>query len=173
MTREEKNQQIDILAEQIKENPNFYIADISGLNADDTSKLRRLAFKKEIGISVIKNTLLRKAMDRIEEVDYSELYDVLKGNSSLFFSPVGNAPAKLIKEFRKKSERPVLKAAFVEETAYVGDDQLDALSNIKSKDELLADVIALLQSPAKNVVSALNSGGNNLTGILKALEERG
>jgi len=173
MTREEKNQQIDILAEQIKENPNFYIADISGLNADDTSKLRRLAFKREIVISVIKNTLLRKAMDKVEGVDYSELYNVLKGNSSLFFSPVGNAPAKLIKEFRKKSERPVLKAAFVEETAYVGDDQLDALSNIKSKDELLADVIALLQSPAKNVVSALNSGGNNLTGILKALEERG
>ena len=173
MTREEKNQQIDNLVEQIQENPNFYIADISGLDAESTTKLRGLAFKKEIGIAVVKNTLLQKAMEKIDGVDYSELYDSLNGPTSLFFSAVGNAPARLIKDFRKKSEKPLLKAAFVEETAYIGDDQLEALSNIKSKDELIADVIALLQSPTKNVVGALQSGGNKLTGLLKALEERG
>jgi len=173
MTKQEKNQQVDILVEKIKENPNFYIADISGLNAEDTTRLRGNAYKKDIAIEVVKNTLLIKAMEKVEEVDYSELYDSLAGPTSLFFSAVGNAPAKLIQDFRKKSKKPVLKAAFVEETAYVGDDQLDVLSNIKSKDELIADVIALLQSPTKNVLGALQSGGNKLTGILKTLENRG
>ena len=126
-----------------------------------------------LSIEVVKNTLLQKAMEKVDDVDYSELYEVLNGPTSLFFSAVGNAPAKLIQDFRKKSNKPVLKAAFVEETAYVRDDQLTTLSNIKSKDELIRDVIALLQSPTKNVVRSLQSGGNKLSGILKTLENRG
>jgi large subunit ribosomal protein L10 len=172
MTKEEKNQEIEVIMEKLKATPHFYIADVSGLDAEGTTKLRRLAFKSEIGLTVMKNSLIVKAMDKIEGVDYTELYDSLVGPTALMFSEVGNAPAKLIKEFRKKSEKPLLKAAFVEQAAYVGDDQLSILAEIKSKDELIGEIIGLLQSPVKNVMGALQSGSNTLTGILKTLETR-
>ena len=123
-------------------------------------------------MQVVKNTLLRKAMDRVEDKDYSELYDLLKGNTGLMTADTGNVPAKLIKEFRKKSDRPILKGAYVQEAIFVGDNQVDALASLKSKDELVGDIIALLQSPAKNVISGLKSGGGTLAGIVKTLQER-
>jgi len=174
MRKEEKKQLIDSLTQQLTDNSNFYLTDISTLNAASTSNLRRLCFKYEIKMLVVKNTLLKKAMETAER-DYEELYETLKGNTSIMFAEAGNAPAKLIKEFRKnaKSDLPILKGAYIEEMSYLGDDQLDFLSSIKSKDELIADVIALLQSPAKNVVSALQSGGGKLSGILKTLSEKG
>lgn len=172
MTREEKNQEIEALVGILEGANTLYIADIAGLDAESTSNLRRQAYKNEIKISVVKNTLLKKAMERTEK-PFEGLFEVLKGNTSIMVSEAGNAPAKLIKEFRKKSEKPILKGAYIEEAIYIGDDQLDALSNIKSKDELLGDVIALLQSPAKNVISALQgSAGNKVAGLVKALEER-
>jgi large subunit ribosomal protein L10 len=171
MTREEKSIIIESLTAQLSENNTIYLADISGLDAGTTSNLRRACFKAGVKMSVVKNTLLKKAMDGSEK-DFGELPEVLKGNTSLMVSEVSNAPAKVIKEFRKKSEKPVLKGAFIEEAIYIGDNQLDALVNIKSKEELIGDVIALLQSPAKNVVSALKSGGGKLAGILKTLSEK-
>ncbi|MFA8451239.1 MAG: 50S ribosomal protein L10 [Bacteroidales bacterium] len=171
MTKEQKKQLIDSLAEQLTSYNNFYFADISELNAEDTSKLRRLCHKKEVKLTVVKNTLLRKALEQSNK-DAEELFGTLKGNTSVMFCEVGNAPAKLIKEFRKESEKPILKGAFVEESIYVGDDQLEVLVNIKSKNELIGDVITLLQSPAKNVISALQSGGQKLTGILGTLSEK-
>jgi len=159
------------LAQKLKEATHFYLADISELNAEDTSKLRKACFDKDIELVVVKNTLLRKAMEQ-SETDYSELYDILKGSTSVMFTETGNAPGKLIKELRKKAEKPIVKAAYVEESVYIGDEQLDALASIKSKNELIADVVALLQSPAKNVVSALQSGGQTITGVLKTLSER-
>ncbi len=172
MTKEEKNQVIDELTSTLTENKNIYLADISGLDAGTTSNLRRLCFNKKVSIHVVKNTLLRKAMEKTE-MDFSELYDTLKGNTSLLISETGNAPAKVIKEFRKKADKPILKGAFVEEAVYVGDDMLDALVNLKSREELIGDVIMLLQSPAKNVISGLKAAGGNIAGILKTLEERG
>tara|TARA_R110001583_G_scaffold15052_3_gene62370 strand:- start:463 stop:978 length:516 start_codon:yes stop_codon:yes gene_type:complete len=171
MTREEKSQVIEVLTTQLTEGNIIYLADISGLNALDTSNLRRACFKANVKLAVVKNTLLEKAMEKSDK-DFGELPETLKGNTSLMFSEVGNAPAKVIKEFRKKSNKPVLKGAYVEQAIYVGDDQLDALVNIKSKEELIGDIITLLQSPAKNVVSALQSGGNKLSGILKTLSEK-
>lgn len=171
MTREEKSVVIEQLTAQLADNANIYLADISGLNASDTSNLRRACFKAGVSLSVVKNTLLAKAMESSDK-DFGELAEVLKGNTSLMFSETGNAPAKVIKEFRKKSERPLLKGAFIEEAVYVGDDQLDALVNIKSREELIGDIIGLLQSPAKNVVSALKSGGGTLAGIVKTLSEK-
>ena len=171
MTRDEKKKVIDSLAQQISESKHFYLADISTLDAENTSTLRRKCFEKDIKLVVVKNTLLRKALEQCEG-NYDELYGVLKDSTSVMFSETGNIPAKLIKEFRKSMDRPILKAAFVEESVYVGDNQLDALSSIKSKEELIGDLIALLQSPAKNVISALQSGGQTLAGIVKTLEER-
>jgi large subunit ribosomal protein L10 len=171
MTREEKSQVIEVLTSQLTEGNIIYLADISGLNALDTSNLRRACFKANVKLAVVKNTLLEKAMEKSDK-DFGELPEVLKGNTSLMFSETGNAPAKVIKEFRKKSDKPVLKGAYVEEAIYVGDDQLDALVNIKSKEELIGDVISLLQSPAKNVISALQSGGSKLSGILKTLSDK-
>jgi large subunit ribosomal protein L10 len=171
MRKEEKQAVIEIMTQQLNENNNFYLTDISDLNAEKTSQLRRLCFKSDIKLVVVKNTLLRKAMENAGK-EYSELYDILKGATSVMFAEAGNAPAKLIKEFRKTSDRPILKGAFIEETVYVGDNQLDFLTSIKSKNELVADLIALLQSPAKNVVSALQSGGNKLSGILQTLSEK-
>ena len=171
MRKEDKKQLIDSLSQQLDENNNFYLTDVSELNALDTSNLRRLCFKYGIKMQVVKNTLLRKAMEKAGK-DYAELYETLKGNTSIMFAEAGNVPAKMIKEFRKKSERPLLKGAFIEEMTYLGDEQLNFLITIKSKDELIADVIALLQSPAKNVVSALQSGGGILSGILKTLSEK-
>ncbi|MFD1315525.1 50S ribosomal protein L10 [Namhaeicola litoreus] len=171
MTREDKALVIDELTGKLTENNVIYLADISGLNATDTSNLRRACFKANIKLAVVKNTLLSKAMEKSDK-DFGDLPTILKGNTSIMIAEVSNAPAKVIKEFRKKSDKPVLKGAFVEESIYVGDDQLDALVNIKSKEEVIGDVIGLLQSPAKNVVSALKSGGGKLAGILKTLSEK-
>ena len=172
MRREDKVKLVESLTEKINIAPHFYLADISDLNAEDTSNLRRACFKKNIELQVVKNTLLKKAFENSEK-NVEELYDVLVNNTSIMFSEVGNVPAKLIKEFRKKvKDRPLLKAAYVEESVYVGDNQLEALANIKSKEELIGDIIALLQSPAKNVVSALQSGGQTLVGVLKTLSEK-
>lgn len=171
MTREEKSIVIEDLTAQLADNSNIYLADISGLNALKTTNLRRACFKANVKLAVVKNTLLAKAMHSSEK-DFGELPSVLKGNTSIMFSETGNGPAKIIKEFRKKSDKPLLKGAFVQEGIYVGDDYLDALVNIKSKEEVIGDIIGLLQSPAKNVVSALKSGGGKLAGILKTLSEK-
>ena len=171
MTREEKSQVIQDLTAQLADTNTIYLADISGLDALTTSNLRRDCFKANVKLDVVKNTLLSKAMEASDK-EFGELQDILKGNTSLMIAEAGNAPAKVIKEFRKKSEKPLLKGAYVEEAIYVGDDQLDALVNIKSREELIGDIITLLQSPAKNVVSALQSGGGKLSGILKTLSEK-
>jgi len=171
MKREDKAVIIGELAQRLKEASHFYLTDISDMNAEDTSNLRRKCFENEIELVVVKNTLLRKAMEE-SGTDYSEIFKVMKGATSVMFTEVGSVPGKMIKEFRKRSGRPVLKAAYVEESVYIGDDQLDALANIKTKFELIGDVIGLLQSPAKNVISALQSGGQTLTGVLKTLSER-
>ncbi|MDT0642992.1 50S ribosomal protein L10 [Zunongwangia sp. F363] len=171
MTREEKSQVIKDLTAQLADAPTIYLADISGLDAGTTSNLRRACFKADVKLSVVKNTLLAKAMEAVEK-DFGNLPSTLKGNTSIMLSETGNAPAKVIKEFRKKSEKPLLKGAFVEEAVYVGDEYLDALVNIKSKEEVIGDIIGLLQSPAKNVVSALKSGGGKIVGILKTLSEK-
>ena len=172
MTREEKSQVIQDLTAQLADTNTIYLADISGLDALTTSNLRRACFKANVQLAVVKNTLLEKAMEASDK-DFGDLPTVLKGNTSLMIAEGANAPAKVIKEFRKKSkDRPLLKGAFVEESVYIGDDQLDALVNIKSREELIGEVIGLLQSPAKNVVSALQSGGGKLAGILKTLSEK-
>jgi len=171
MTREEKSQVIKDLTAQLTENETIYLADISGLDAGSTSNLRRACFRAGVKLAVVKNTLLKKAMDGSDK-DFGELTDVLKGNTSLMFSETSNAPAKVIKAFRKKSDMPLLKGAFIEAAVYIGDEQLNTLVDIKSKDELIGEIIGLLQSPAKNVISALKSSGVKLAGIVKTLSER-
>jgi|TARA_A100001011_G_scaffold48752_1_gene46439 large subunit ribosomal protein L10 len=171
MTKQEKAQEIQDLTTELSSVKNLYLTDIAGLDALQTTALRRACFKANIKLSVVKNTLLAKAMEASDK-DFGELQSVLKGNTSLMFSEAGNTPAKVIKDFRKKSDKPILKGAFIEEAIYIGDDQIDVLESIKSKEELIGDVIAILQSPAKNVISALQSGGSNLSGILKTLSER-
>ncbi len=171
MTREEKAIVIKDLTTQLADNSTIYLADISGLDAVTTSDLRRACFKANIKLAVVKNTLLAKAMEASEK-EFGELPDVLKGNTSLMFSEVGNGPAKLIKNFRKKSDKPLLKGAYIAEAIYIGDDQLNTLASIKSKEEMIGEIIGLLQSPAKNVISGLKSGGGKLAGILKTLSER-
>ncbi|MDO6598333.1 50S ribosomal protein L10 [Oceanihabitans sp. 2_MG-2023] len=171
MTREEKSQVIKDLTAQLADNANIYLADISGLNAVATSNLRRACFKANVQLAVVKNTLLEKAMEASDR-EFGELPTVLKGNTSVMYSETGNAPAKVIKAFRKKSEKPLLKGAFIEEAIYIGDEQLDMLVDIKSKEELIGDIIGLLQSPAKNVISALQSSGGKLSGILKTLSQK-
>lgn len=171
MTREEKSQVIEDLTAQLANSANIYLTDISGLNAGSTSDLRRACFKANVQLAVVKNTLLEKAMNASDK-DFGELTQILKGNTSVMYSETGNAPAKVIKNFRKKSDRPLLKGAFIEEAIYIGDEQLDALVDIKSREELIGDIVGLLQSPAKNVISALKSGGGKLAGIIKTLSER-
>ncbi|RXP63354.1 50S ribosomal protein L10 [Lutibacter sp. HS1-25] len=173
MTREEKSQVIEDLAAKLTEGNIIYLTDISGLNALDTSNLRRACFKANIKLAVVKNTLLEKAMEKSDK-DFGKLPSTLKGNTSLMFSEVGNAPAKLIQEIQKKSksDKPLFKGAYVEEAIFIGADQLNTLVNIKSKEELLGEIITILQSPAKNVISALQSGGQKLSGILKTLSEK-
>ena len=171
MRKEQKAQLIDSLYEQVSSYPHLYIADIGGLDSVQTSKLRRLAFRREVKLVVVKNTLLIKALEKTG-IDYSELFPVIKGETAIMLSNSNNAPAKLIKEFRASAVKPILKGAYVEEAFYVGDENLETLVNIKSKNELIADVVALLQSPIKNVVSALQSGGNTLSGVLKTLSEK-
>lgn len=171
MTRQEKHDAIENLKEALAGVKTLYLADIEGLDARQTNALRRACFKENVKLQVVKNTLLAKAMEASTH-DFGELTGILKGNTSLMFSETGNAPAKVIKNFRKKSDRPILKGAFIEEAIYIGDDQIDALVAIKSKEELIGDIIMLLQSPTKNVVSALQSGGGKLSGILTTLSER-
>ena len=171
MNKQEKDKTIQALDNMLSDNNNFYLADISGLNAEQNSALRRLCFKRSVSIKVVKNTLLKKALEK-NNLDFSQLYNVLVGNTSIMQAESGNAPAKVIKEFRKKNEKPILKAAHVEESMYIGDEHLTTLADLKSKEELIGDIITLLQSPAKNVISSLQSGGNKLAGIIKTLEEK-
>ena len=172
MRKEEKASIVEELTETLSNAGVFYITDTADLNAENVSKLRRVCFNKNIKMRVVKNTLLRKALENIEETDFSEFYDILKGPTALMLSEAGNAPAKVIKEFRKKHEKPILKGAWIDQSIYIGDDQLENLVNIKSKEELIGDIIMLLQSPAKNVVSALQSGGSTIAGLVKTLQER-
>ncbi len=171
MTREAKVQLVDDLTTLINENPNIYLTNISGLDAQMTSDLRRNCFKSNISLIVVKNTLFKRAMDNSDK-KFEDIYEVLKGNTSVMFSESSKAPAQIIKEFRKKTDKPILKAAYVEESVYMGDDQLDILVNIKSKEEVIADIIGLLQLPVKNVLSALQSGKNKLSGIVTALSDK-
>ncbi|MGB0391414.1 MAG: 50S ribosomal protein L10 [Salibacteraceae bacterium] len=172
MNKQEKNQVIDNLVTLLQDNGNIYVADIAELDAELTSDLRRACFNKNIEMQVVKNTLLAKAIEKVSDKDFGDIPSVLKGNTSLMISEVANAPAKLIKEFRKKSEKPLLKAAYVEESVFIGDETLEALVSLKSKDELIGDVIMLLQSPAKTVISQLQSGGSTLAGLMKTLSEK-
>jgi large subunit ribosomal protein L10 len=172
MTKEQKQSMIDELSNSLDNNSVIYITDISELDAAATSALRRQCFAKNIKLSVVKNTLLKKAMENVKGKDFKELYDVLPGPTAIMLSEVGNFPARVIKDFRKKNDKPLLKGAFVEESIYVGDDQLGVLVDIKSKDELIGEIVGLLQSPAKNVISALNSGKSTIAGLVKTLSEK-
>ena len=171
MRREEKLAIIDSLAEKFREYSHFYLTDTAQLNAEDTSALRRKCFENDIKLIVVKNTLLKRALEQ-SGVNFDELFPVLKGTTSIMFANTGNTPAKLIKEFRKQHDKPVLKAAYVQESIYVGENMLDMLVSIKTKEELIGEVILLLQSPAKNVISALQSGGNKLHGVLETLSKK-
>ena len=170
MKKELKDTIIVELGQKLKEYPHFYLVDLTGLNAEKTSDLRRKCFKSEIKLEVVKNTLLQKALEA-SGVDFSPLYDCLKGSTAVMFTTTANVPAKLLKEYKKEGI-PALKAAYAEESIFVGADRLEELAALKSKNELIADVVALLQSPAKNVVSALQSGANTIHGVLKTLGER-
>jgi len=172
MTKEEKAKYIDDLTAELTQAGVFYLADTSELSVEVINNLRRKCFQSGVTLKVVKNTLLYKAMERVEGIDYGQLSEVLAGPTSIMFAEVGNVPAKIIQEFRKKSAKPILKGAFVGEAIFIGDNQLETLANIKSKDELLGEIIGLLQSPAKNVISALKGQGGKIAGILKTLEER-
>lgn len=175
MKKEDKSTVIEQIRELLQQFPHFYIMDIGGLDAEETSALRRKCFERKVKLVVVKNKLLHKVLEEAE-TDYSPLYPALKGNSALMLTETGNAPAKLTQDFTKGKKdpeaKPLLKAAYVEETIFVGANQLDVLASLKSKNELIADIVALLQSPAKNVVSALQSGGTKLHGVLQTLSER-
>jgi large subunit ribosomal protein L10 len=171
MRKEQKAELVENILENVNTYAHLYLTDINGLDAETTSTLRRKCFEKDVKLTVVKNTLLKIALDKAEG-DYEELYQTLVGNTAVMFSNTGNVPAKLIKEIRKDNDKPILKGAYVEESIYLGDDKIEVLSTIKSKDELIGDVIALLQSPVKNVVSALQSGGHTLSGLVKTLSER-
>jgi len=172
MNREEKAQYIDDLADQLEQANVFYLADTADLTVEVINQLRRRCYQSNISIRVVKNTLLEKAFQRVEGKNFGDLSSVLHGPTSILFSEVGNAPAKLIKDFRAKNPKPILKGAYIEEAIFIGDANLDALVAIKSKEEVLGDIIGLLQSPAKNVLSALKGQGEKIAGILKTLEER-
>jgi large subunit ribosomal protein L10 len=172
MKKEEKNNIIDGIAELLNQYPTIYVTDTSNLTVEKTTNLRRMCYEKGVKMMVAKNTLIRKAMEKTNAEAYKDVFAALKGTSALMFCETGNVPARLIKEFRKKNDKPVLKGAYVETAVFLGDNQLDTLANIKSKNELIGDIIALLQSPAKNVVSALKSSGGKLAGIVKTLSER-
>jgi large subunit ribosomal protein L10 len=172
MTREEKAKYIEDLAQEISSASFFYLADTAELTVDVVNNLRRRCFQSNIKMRVVKNTLLEKAMDRVEGKDFDALKSTLSGATSIMFSEVGNAPARLIQEFRKKNDKPILKGAYIDEAIFVGDNQLDTLVSLKSREELIGDIIGLLQSPAKNVVSGLTGAGSKIAGILKTLEER-
>jgi large subunit ribosomal protein L10 len=171
MRREEKDAIINSLAEKLKEYSHFYLTDTAQLNAADTSDLRRKCFENNIKLIVVKNTLLKRAL-KMSEGNFEELYPVLEGTTSIMFAQTGNGPAKLIKEFRKRHDKPVFKGAYVQESVYVGELLLDTLVSVKTKQELIGDIILLLQSPARNVISALQSGGNKLHGVLETLSKK-
>ena len=170
MKKEVKDTIINDLGAKLKEYPHFYLVDVTGLNAEATSNLRRKCFKNDIKMVVVKNKLLHKAFEA-SEIDFEPLYPALKGNTAVLFAQVANVPAKLLKEYKKEGI-PALKGAYAEEGIYMGADQLDTLSSIKSKEEVIAEIVSLLQSPAKNVISALQSGANTIHGVLKTLVER-
>ncbi len=172
MTKEEKHELVQALAEQMKEYGNFYITDTSDLTVEKVNLIRRKCFESDITMQVAKNSLIKKAMEAAGG-DFSPIYDVLKGSSSILFSKSATAPAKLIKQLRKRADKPILKAAYIDSAIFIGDKQLDTLINLKSKEQLIGEIIGLLQSPAKNVISALQSGGNILAGVVKTLQERG
>jgi len=172
MNKDQKAQYIEDLASDLSKANIFYLADTADLTVETINQLRRRCFQAGIELRVVKNTLLAKAMERVEGKNYGQLPEVLAGPTSILFAEVGNVPAKLIKEFRKKNDKPLLKGAYIDEAVFIGDNQLDALESLKSREELLGEIIGLLQSPAKNVLSGLQSGGNKLAGILKTLEER-
>jgi large subunit ribosomal protein L10 len=172
MTREEKAQYIDELAAELSASNVLYLTDTAGLTVESVNTLRRRCFQANIKMRVVKNALLEKAMERVEGKDYGALKDVLKGATSLMIAESANSPAKLIADFRKKSEKPLLKGAYVEEAIFIGDNQLSVLESLKSKEELVGDIIGLLQSPAQNVLSGLTGAGAKIAGILKTLEER-
>jgi len=171
MTREKKAQAIEDLKEILTDNSTIYLTDLSELNAAQSSELRRACFKNGLKLKVVKNTLLKKAMEASNK-EFDELYDTLKGNTSIITAEKANAPARVIKEFRKKADKPVLKGAWIQEDCYVGDEQLDILASIKSKEELIGDLVGLLQSPMKNILSALQSGGSTISGLVKTLSEK-
>ncbi len=171
MNKEEKYELVQALTEQIKDYGNFYVTDTSDLSVAKINSIRRKCFESDIEIQVVKNSLIKKALEAVGG-EYEGLFDVLKGQSSLLFSRTGNAPAKLIKQLRKEGDKPVLKAAYIDSAVFIGDNQLDTLTKLKSKEELVGEIIGLLQSPAKNVISALQSGGNTLAGLVKTLQER-
>lgn len=174
MTKAEKTATIEALKEKFDKNAYFYLTDASTLSVDQVNNFRRLCFEKGVEMKVVKNTLAQKALESLpEDRGYSELYEALKGPTAVLFTETANVPAKVLKEFRKEHDRPLLKAAYIETAIFKGDDQIDSLSKLKSKEDLLAEVIGLLQSPAKTVVSSLKSGGATIMGLLKALEERG
>ena len=172
MTKAEKTQYIDDLAEKLKDAGIFYLADTSELTVEDTNNLRRECFKNNIELKVVKNTLLEKALNKVEDNEYGDILGVLSGPTSIMFTDVANAPAKVMKDFRKKHDKPVLKAAWIDSAVYVGDEKMEELSQLKSKEELIGDILTLLQSPAKNVIGSLQSGGDKLAGILKTLSEK-
>ena len=171
MNKKEKNDLIDVLNNMIDENKNFYLTDISGLTAEQSSSLRRLCYKQNVSIKVVKNTLLKKAFDK-NSINFDQFDDILKGNTSLMFADSAKSPANVIKDFRKKSDKPILKGAHIEDEFYIGDNNLSMLANLKSKNELIADVIMLLKSPAKNVIASLQSSSTKLSGIVQALSDK-
>lgn len=174
MNKAEKTQFIETLSAKLKDAEYFYVTDSSALTVEQVNNLRRQLFEKGIEMKVVKNTLMRKALDTLpEEKNVAGLYETLIGPTSILFTEVANAPAKILKEFRKKHDKPVLKAAYIDTDVFLGDDQIGPLSELKSKEDLLGEVIGLLQSPAKNVLSALQSGSQTIAGLIKALEERG
>jgi large subunit ribosomal protein L10 len=173
MKKEEKDKIIDGLVENFKAYNNFYFTDISNITVEKANKLRRSCFSKNVKVKVAKNSLIKKALRKIDENNYNDLFVTLKGSTAIMFSDAANMPAKVIKEFRKTNDRPILKSAFIDSSIFTGDNQLDVLSALKSKNELIGEIIGLLQSPAQNVISALQSGGGKIAGILKTLEQRG
>jgi large subunit ribosomal protein L10 len=172
MKKEDKNKIIDSLVESFNSCNNYYFTDISNITVETANKLRRSCFDKNVKVKVAKNSLIKKALQKIDENSFNDIFSTLKGSTAIMFSETSNIPAKVIKEFRKKNDRPILKSAFIDASIFTGDNQLDALAALKSKNELIGEIIGLLQSPAKNVISALQSGGSKIAGILKTLEQR-
>ncbi len=171
MRKEEKTKIINEIAALLSSYDNIYVADLTGMTVAQSNELRRLCFRRNIKLKMVKNTFLKKAMEQTD-TDYSEMYPALCGNSAIMLSETGNAPARIIKDFRKKSSIPALKVAFIDQSVYIGDNQIDLLYHLKSREELIGDIVGLLQSPARNVISALQSGGGKLAGIVKTLSEK-